>query len=126
MGAPEYPSHRAHRGGPNPYTTDELPRFKYGQARPPDRYTEPIDHDAANESHLRAVRTGEMPAVRVIDMPDPWSWWDSAILWTALVCSLLSLAVTGVVAVQVMQIRQALQHPIYVPADQVSPAPFTE
>ncbi len=124
-------AHQPYRGGPEPYdrTTGEIPRFAHGRARPrdPDRYTGAIDHDAANAPHLRAVRTGEQPRLEIIEMPDPWTWWDSAILWIALVCSLLSLAVTGVVAVQIMQLRAALENRVVVvPAEQISPAPVTE
>lgn len=102
------------------------PRFRHarGRARVADR-------------HLDVVRTGEMPIVRpedvewtgtqVIEAPDPWSPWDTFLLFLAVVLSLMAMVISGLAMFQVMQLRHALEgNVVVVPADQISPAPTPE
>jgi len=133
MGAhPEPRSHRPYPGGPEPYRTDEIPRFKHGgKARVP---VPPPRDENGTEQYLRLARTGEMPIVRpedvewtgtqVIQAPDPWTPWDTFLLFLAVVLSVVSMSVSGLAMVQVMQLRHALEgNVVVVPADQLTPAP---
>ena len=113
-------AHKAQKGDV-PFTTDEIPRFRHARGRAP--VPPPRADENELERHLRLARTGELPAVGIVEEHGP-SFFDSFMIWFAAVCAAVALVVSALVAGQILQIRRTLSdYVVVVPADQLTPAP---